>query len=112
MTKIELISILFGANGLWKLAELYLKGRSEKKKREAEMTNLHAQTNHLMLENWIEWSARLENRVKELESKLNEMTSEAEKKDELLLTKEQQIMALTEENRQLKTENQHLKSKK
>ena len=111
MTKIELISILLGANGLWKLAELYFKNRSDKKKRFAEMTNLNAQTNNLMLENWIEWSARLENRVKELESKLEQMTIEGVKKDELLLKKDRQITSLKQENELLKTENETLKLK-
>ena len=91
---IKLISIFLGANGLWKVIEYLFKIKVEKRKHDEEINNLKAQTSNLMLENWIEWSTRLENRVKELESRLSEMVREVENKNQQLGEKDKQIEKL------------------
>ena len=77
-------------------------------KKNTEITNLHAQPDHLIVENWIEWSAKLENRVKELESALKELKEENNKKDTIIQELEQKVSSLEEENRGLTKDNERL----
>ena len=67
MDYLKLIAALFGATGFWKLIEILLKIKADKKKQSAEIINLQAQTEKIIVENWIAWSQTLEKRVKELE---------------------------------------------
>lgn len=109
---------LIGAAGFWKLIESLIRYRAEKKKKNSEINNIHAQTNNLIVENWIEWSAKLENRVKELESALMELRAENNKKDTIIqhLTKkvstlEVENLALVQANTELNATIKQLKTK-
>jgi N-glycosylase/DNA lyase len=64
----NIITIVLGATGLWKLIELLFKMRLEKRLREAETKNLNVQAEGQIVGNWIQWSQHLEQRVKELEA--------------------------------------------
>ena len=68
MDYIKLIAILFGATGFWKLVELIVKFRSDKRKQSAEIRNLDAQAEKHVVDNWVQWSQKLETRVNELEA--------------------------------------------
>lgn len=68
MDYIKLIAILFSATGFWKLVEIIVKFRSNKRKQYAEIINLNAQSEKHMVDNWVQWSQKLEKRVKELEA--------------------------------------------
>lgn len=99
---------LIGAAGFWKLMELIFKNRAEKKKKNIEIDNLTAQTNNLIVENWIEWSAKLENRVKELESSLIELKQENEKKDSQIVELQEKVEILEQEKTSLLITNESL----
>lgn len=68
MDYIKLIAVLFSATGFWKLVEMIVKFRSNKRKQSAEIRNLNAQAEKHMVDNWVQWSQKLETRVKELEA--------------------------------------------
>ena len=108
---IKLLSMFLGANGLWKVIEYLLKIKVEKRKHDEQINNLKAQTSNLMLENWIEWSTRLENRVKELESRLSEMGQEIESKNLQLHEKDIQIEKLESQLEICEANNQTLTNK-
>jgi len=114
MNKIEifnLIAIIFGATGFWKLIELFLRYRQDRNKKNVEIENLQTQTNNLMLDNWIEWSAKLENRVKELESALEKMANEDEKKKNIISEQSEMIIQLENKVLQLEKQKEELSKK-
>jgi len=98
---ISIITIFMSATGFWKIIEIYLIKRYERRRKSLEMTNLNVQTNNLIVENWIEWSSKLEGRIKVLESYLDEVKSENR---ELL----KKIERLKNEVQKLKNENLEL----
>ncbi len=73
MDIIKLIAVIFGATGFWKLIEIVLKIRTDKKLKKAETSNLYAQANSQIVENWVGWSQKLEKRVAELEGNNTKM---------------------------------------
>ncbi|MCC6372893.1 MAG: hypothetical protein IT236_17950 [Bacteroidia bacterium] len=68
MEYLKLIAALFSATGFWKLVEVLLHLRSDKRKQAAELQNLETQTEKSIAENWMQWCQTLEKRVKELEA--------------------------------------------
>jgi cell shape-determining protein MreC len=68
MDYLKLIAILFSATGFWKLVEMIIKLRTDKRRQTAEIRNLNAQTEKHVVDNWMQWAQTLEKRVKELEA--------------------------------------------
>lgn len=64
----QVVTLALGTTGLWKVIEILLKIRTERKVREAETKNLNVQAEGQIVGNWIQWSQHLEQRVKELEA--------------------------------------------
>lgn len=96
-----------GAGGFWKLLEIFLGN----KKYSAEVNHLHAQVNSEIVNNWISWSKKLEDRVKDLEGQNETMRSTIENQktkilelDKQLLHVEQQNVLMTQTIEKLKTQ--------
>ena len=66
---IQLIVVIIGATGFWRLVEYLLKFNSERKLKQAEARNLDIKANDLVLENWMQWSEKMEERISQLEEK-------------------------------------------
>ena len=65
----KILAIVLGATGFWKLIELLLQYGVQKRLKNAEIRNLNAQANSLVIDNYKLWSENMEKRLKELESK-------------------------------------------
>jgi septal ring factor EnvC (AmiA/AmiB activator) len=64
---LKVATLVLGATGIWKVIELLIRARFDKRLRSAETKNLHVQAEGQIVGNWIQWSQHLEQRVKELE---------------------------------------------
>ena len=69
MDLLKIVAIVLGATGFWKLVELLLQHRVQKRLKNAEIRNLNVQANSLVIENYKLWSENMEKRLKQLESK-------------------------------------------
>ena len=104
MDYLKLIAILFGATGFWKLLELAVQFRFNKKKQVAEINNLQAQTEKNIVENWVQWSQTLEKRVNELEEVALEnlgLKKQIESQRERICELEEKVERVEKENVQL-----------
>jgi predicted RNase H-like nuclease (RuvC/YqgF family) len=101
MDIIKLIAIIFGATGFWKIIEIILNIRIDKKLKNAETSNLYAQANSQIVENWVEWSQRLEKRVGELEGNNTEMKLTITKQRKRISELEKHVVNLEERNKEL-----------
>lgn len=107
MDYIKLIAVLFSATGFWKLVELILKFRSDKKKQTAEIRNLDALTEKHIADNWIQWSQALEKRVKELEAVAIEnkaLQKQIENQRKRICELEKKVEHVEKENEQLRNQ--------
>ena len=66
---IKIVLVLFGATGFWKLIEILVSHNTLRKLKNAETRSLDAQSNNLIVENWVQWSEKMEKRIEKLESK-------------------------------------------
>lgn len=69
MTVLQIFGIVFGATGFWKLIEVLLQFRMQKRLKSAEINNLNVQANSLVVENYKLWTENMDRRIKELENK-------------------------------------------
>ncbi|WP_046756647.1 hypothetical protein [Kordia jejudonensis] len=69
MNVLQIFGIVFGATGFWKLIEILLQFRVQKRLKNAEINNLNTQANSLVVENYKLWTENMDQRIKELESK-------------------------------------------
>ena len=105
MDYLKLIAALFGATGFWKLLEIMIRWKSNKKKQTAEIINLQAQTEKNIVDNWIQWSQALEKRVKELEAvaeENKELKKQIESQRERIVELETKVERFEIENAQLR----------
>jgi len=109
MEIVKLITLILGATGFWKLLEIFVKLRSDKKLKKAETDNLYAQANHKIIENWVGWSQKLEQRVKELENSNTKMQQTINKQKAHICTLETRIDHLEIRNKELTTSLEELK---
>ena len=100
----KIILGISGANGLWKLAEILLKHRSDQKLKAAEASNLNASAQKQLVENWVQWSQTLERKVKEFET----MTTSLQ---QIIAQQREQIHSLEEKVEKMEQENEVLKRK-
>jgi len=73
MTLLKIFAIVFGATGFWKLIEILLQFRTQKRLKNAEINNLNTQANSLIIENYKLWTENMDTRIKELENKNTSM---------------------------------------
>lgn len=107
MDYIKLIAVLFSATGFWKLVELIVKFRSDKRKQSAEIMNLNAQSERHVVENWVQWSQKLEARVKELEAvaeENHELKKQIESQRDRIVELEGKVERVEKENVQLRNQ--------
>ena len=100
----KIIIGISGANGLWKLAEILLRHRSEQKLKAAEASNLNATAQKQLVDNWVQWSQTLERKVKEFET----LTTSLQK---IIAQQREQIHSLEEKVDKMEQENEVLKQK-
>jgi len=71
---VKLALTILGATGFWKLIEAMLGYMTDRKLKSAEARNLNEQANSMVVENWVQWSGKMEERLAELECKNRELT--------------------------------------
>lgn len=86
---IKLTLTILGATGFWKLIEALSGYIANRKLKAAEARNLNEQANSLVVDNWVQWSEKMEKRIAELECKNRELT-------EIITQQRQQIKQLQE----------------
>lgn len=96
---IKLTGIVLGATGFWKVLELVLQYGVYKRFKKAEIRNLDVQANNLVVENWVQWSGKMEKRVQELESKNTQMNETIIKQRERINELQKYVDQLEEEIR-------------
>lgn len=69
MTILQIFGAVLGASGVWKVVEILIQFRMQKRLKKAEINNLNAQANSLVVENYKLWTENMDRRIKELESK-------------------------------------------
>jgi uncharacterized coiled-coil protein SlyX len=108
----KLIAVILGATGFWKLVEILLKLRIDKRLKKAETTNLFAQANSQIVDNWVGWSQKLEQRVKELEGYNTEMRQTIDKQRNRINELEKHVGSLEKCNKELTGKLEELKKQK
>ena len=108
----EFAKLILGATGFWKLVEILLKLRIDKRLKKAETSNLFAQANSQIVDNWVGWSQKLEQRVKELEGYNMEMRQTIDKQRNRINELEKHIGSLEKCNKELTGKLEELKKQK
>ena len=109
----QIILVVLGATGFWKLVEVLFNARQERKIKQATAANLQAQTEVQVVSNWIQWAQHLEQRVKELEAVAEEnklLTETVEQQRERIAHLESEVDSLKAKNSELKAQITELQS--
>ncbi len=109
---VNIITLFLSAAGFWKFIEMALKFRTEKRLKKAETGDVFAHANSQIVTNWMEWSKKLEERIKELESKAKEFESLIEKQRLRIGEMEKHINSLEKHNAELSNQIEELISNK
>lgn len=104
MEYVKLILVLFSATGFWKLVEILIKYRYDKKVKIAQEKTLQAQAESQIVGNWIQWSQTLERRVKEVADENLAMVRQVKKQQERITELEEKVKKLVQENMTLHEE--------
>lgn len=112
MDILKLIAVIFGATGFWKLMEVLLRLRMDRKLQKAETSNLYVQANSQIVDNWVGWSQKLEQRVKELEGCNTEMKQTINTQRKRINELEKHIGSLEKRNKELTGKLEELKREK
>jgi len=115
----KVITLVFGATGVWKIIELLIRARFDRRLRTAETKSLHVQAEAQIVGNWIQWSQHLEQRVKELEAvaddnrklmrKVQSQRDMIEQQTQRIVELEQKVKTLQKENMALRKQIQDIK---
>lgn len=108
----QIILGILGATGFWKLVEILLRYRSDKKVKSAEARNLNASAQKQIVENWVQWSQKLETRVKEFEEHTDELEKIIDKQKEQIKCLEKKVNKMEKERGELVKELHELKKMK
>ena len=101
----KIITLVFGAiAGLWKLLDVVLKYKVDKKIKEAELKSIKATTKKDIVENWVLWSQNLEKRLEDTEKRLKESENLNKQMRTKMNVLERQVKALKEELKCFKKE--------
>ena len=108
MTVLQIFAVVFGATGFWKLVEVLLQLRMQKRLKNAEINNLNAQANSLVVENYKLWTDNMDRRIKELESKnvildgtINELKVKNSSLEETIEQQRERIIKLESKNAEM-----------
>ena len=97
----EILTLILGAAGLWKLLEVLIKLPTERFVRKAESRHFHTQSDAQIVENWVKWSEKLEERIKELEAEAGDMRQTIARQNQLIESLELKIDQLVAVNTSL-----------
>ena len=97
----KLITIIVGASGFWKVLDLLIKYRSDKKLKSAEANNLYASAQNSIVGNWVQWSQTLEKRVKVSEEHTAAMEEIIEKQRGQIRCLERKVAQMEKKNKEL-----------
>lgn len=97
----KLITIIVGASGFWKILDLLIKYRTDKKLKSAEANNLYASAQNSIVGNWVQWSQTLEKRVKESEEHTAAMEEIIEKQRGQIRCLERKVTQMEKKNKEL-----------
>ncbi len=106
MEMVKMTAMVFGASGFWKVLEILF----ERNKQKAEISHLNSQVNSQIISNWVSWSQKLEDRVKDLEGRNQAMNKTIELQKESIQGLEKQVSLLEDQNTTLKEEVDELKA--
>jgi len=106
----KLITLILGATGFWKLLEILIRLRTDKKVKLAEAINLRAQAENQIVANWIQWSQMLEKRIKESEEHTEALKKIIEGQRERIQDLEDKVVHMEELNKELIDELKTLKT--
>jgi len=104
----KIATLVLGATGIWKVIELLIRARFDKRLRIAETKNLHVQAEAQIVGNWIQWSQHLEQRVKELEAVAREnrkLIKRVESQSDMIESQKNRIFELEQKVKTLQKEN-------
>ena len=88
--------LVLGATGFWKLIDLVLKYRTDKRLKNAEIENINASTEKQIIDNWVTWAQNLEVRLKnsdDLNERLYKKIECLEKKMKEVVKKNKELIA-------------------
>lgn len=94
---LKLIGIVFGATGFWRLIEILFQYRIQQQFKKAEIRNLNTQANNRVVENWVQWSEKMEKRILQLENKNTAMNKTITKQRERINELQRYVDQLEEE---------------
>ena len=94
---IKLMLVILGATGFWKFIELVLQYGVQKRLKKAEIRNLDVQANNLVVENWVQWSEKMEKRIVQLENKNTAMNKTITRQRERINELQKYVDQLEEE---------------
>ena len=99
---LKLGTLVLGTMGFGKILELLIKTLLDKRIRNAETKKLHVETESQILDNWIQWSQRQDQKIKELEVKLDNVSVENLALMNQIKILQEKMNRLLEENRLLR----------
>ena len=105
---VQLVAIILGATGFWKLLEMLLQFRADKRLKSAEAKSIHAQVDTQIVTNWVQWSQKLEARVVELEGRNEELNTITAELNSIIINQRNRISELEVLVDELKSVNQRL----
>lgn len=105
----KIITLILGATGFWKLLEILVRLRSDKKVKLAEAINLHAQAENQIVANWIQWSQMLEKRIKESEEHTEALQKVIENQRKRIQDLEKKVVHMEKQNKELINELKRIK---
>ena len=112
MDTTKLMAIIFGATGFWKLLEVLLKWRSDKKRTQAETYQVFERANTQILGNWVAWSQKLEETVRQQENEHHELEEKIVIQQNRIAILEKEVAELKQTNAMILSELKTLKALK
>jgi len=110
MDSLQLIGILLGATGFWKLVEILFKVRADRRLRKAQAENLKVNANTQIIDNWVRWAHELEKRLEEQGKRINELESEKERMEKTINRQRSRINDLERQNADQRKQLKELKN--
>jgi len=96
-----LIGIVVGGTGIWKLLEMLIQYKMNKKRSSAEVLKLTVSSQDSIVNNWVQWSQKLEKRVKEAEDSSTKLKEIIEKQKKQIRCLERKVRDLENRNNEL-----------
>jgi septal ring factor EnvC (AmiA/AmiB activator) len=105
----KIITLILASTGFWKLLEILVRLRTDKKVKLAEAINLHSQAENQIVANWIQWSQMLEKRIKESEEHTEALQKVIENQRKRIQDLEKKVVHMEKQNKELINELKRIK---